>query len=41
MENNLKHELWWSEIDYYNFKIRRAEEELFLLQFVDIFSGDY
>lgn len=40
MENNLKHELWWSEIDYYNFKIRRAEE-LFLLQFVDIFSGDY
>jgi hypothetical protein len=41
MENNLKHELWWREIDYYNFRLQRIEEDIFLFQFSDIFNCDY
>lgn len=41
MENNLKHELWWNEVDFYNFRLQRIEEDKFLLQFTDIFNGDY
>jgi hypothetical protein len=41
MENNLKQELWWNEVDIYNFRLQRIEDDIFLFQFMDIFNGDY
>ena len=41
MENNLKRDLWWNEADFYNFRLQRIEEDIFLFQFMDIFNGDY
>jgi len=41
MENNLKRDLWWNEVDFYNFRLQRIEEEIFLFKFTDIFNGDY
>lgn len=41
MENNLKRDLWWNEVDFYNFRLQRIEEDIFLFQFMDIFNGDY
>lgn len=35
-----KHDLWWSEIDYYNFRNDRIEDEMFAMHFFDIFNED-
>ena len=36
-----KHDLWWSEIDYYNFRNDRIEDEMFAMHFFDVFNEDY
>ena len=35
-----KQYLWWSEIDYYNFRNNSIEDAMFLMHFFDVFNED-